>query len=185
MHIRQLSVQYAAEQDRLLGRLNTSTGEEFRMWFTRRLVRHWWPNLHKALAALEKDRDAAQPLPPQDMARPPSPTRAEMLEKADFSQPYFPLPGVRRPLGEEPLLLTEVHMHAHGGGRLQIGFVERLPGQARVRSVDLQADASLLHALMHLLETGVAQAEWDLALPAEAPADHLLLAQLARPRFLN
>ena len=38
MQIHQMSVTYLPEQDRILMRINTTEGEEMRMWLTRRLM---------------------------------------------------------------------------------------------------------------------------------------------------
>ena len=50
MNIHQLSVNYLQEQDRILLRINTSAGEELRLWLTRRLTLNLWPMLTKIVA---------------------------------------------------------------------------------------------------------------------------------------
>ena len=47
MQIHQLSVTYQAEQDRILLRINSTSGEEMRMWLTRRLMSGLWPLMSK------------------------------------------------------------------------------------------------------------------------------------------
>ena len=49
MQIHQMSVTYLPEQDRILMRINTTEGEEMRMWLTRRLMVGLWPLLTKLL----------------------------------------------------------------------------------------------------------------------------------------
>ena len=49
MKIHQLSVNYLAEQDRILMRVNTAASEEMRLWLTRRLMLGLWPLLSKLL----------------------------------------------------------------------------------------------------------------------------------------
>ena len=49
MQIHQMSVTYLPEQDRILLRINTTEGEETRMWLTRRLMVGLWPLLTKLL----------------------------------------------------------------------------------------------------------------------------------------
>ena len=49
MKIHQLSVNYLAEQDRILMRVNTAASEEMRLWLTRRLMLGLWPLLTKLL----------------------------------------------------------------------------------------------------------------------------------------
>ena len=43
MQIHQLSVSYQAEQDRLLLRVSSTSGQEMRLWLTRRLMLGLWP----------------------------------------------------------------------------------------------------------------------------------------------
>ena len=69
MQIHQMSVTYLPEQDRILMRINTTEGEEMRMWLTRRLMVGLWPLLSKLLtehllkleSALRIDRYPAEP----------------------------------------------------------------------------------------------------------------------------
>jgi len=58
MDIHQLSVSYAREHDRILVRINTTAGEELRLWLTQRLLRSLLPHLGKAAADLEASRTA-------------------------------------------------------------------------------------------------------------------------------
>ena len=50
MQVHQLSVNYEQAQDRILARINTTTGDELRVWLTRRLCLNLWPSLNKAVA---------------------------------------------------------------------------------------------------------------------------------------
>ena len=47
MRIHQLNLKYVPEQDRLLLRINTKTGEELRLWLSRRLTLGVLPLLRK------------------------------------------------------------------------------------------------------------------------------------------
>ena len=49
MNIHQLSVTYLPEEDRILARINTTAGEEMRLWLTRRLMLGLWPLLSKLM----------------------------------------------------------------------------------------------------------------------------------------
>ena len=49
MHIHQMSVTYLPEQDHILMRINTTEGDEMRLWPTRRLMVGLWPLLSKML----------------------------------------------------------------------------------------------------------------------------------------
>ena len=43
----QIQIRFAPVEDRLLMRLSTDDGAEFRFWLTRRYVRIMWPILHQ------------------------------------------------------------------------------------------------------------------------------------------
>ena len=47
MRLRQINIDYDAENDRLLMRIGTSDGAELRLWLTRRYVKLLWPLLVK------------------------------------------------------------------------------------------------------------------------------------------
>ena len=70
MDIRQVSVTYREEQDRILVRINTAQAEELRLWFTRRLVLGLWPALSRAIVQTGELAAAAEGRPaPGDAAQ--------------------------------------------------------------------------------------------------------------------
>src|SRR4051812_10274380 len=111
MRIRQLSVTYLAEQDRILVRLNTAASEEMRLWLTRRLMLGLWPLLTRLLTAhLLKLEAAGTSLETadEDLRKMLADFRKEQfLQEADFDTPYQENQAVL-PLGEDPLLVTDV-----------------------------------------------------------------------------
>jgi hypothetical protein len=192
MQIHQLSVNYLAEQDRILVRIKSSSSDEVRMWLTRRLMLGLWPLLSKLLTAhLLKLEAAGRSLDSVDESLRKMLAdfrKEEFLRQADFDTPYDEHAS-RTPLGAEPLLITDVDATPLADGRLRVAFNERLPNVEEPRSfqVDLQPD--LMQGMMHLLEQALGRAQWSepftVALPTEGGAlmqDH---EALRRPRYLN
>lgn len=191
MQIHQLSVTYQAEQDRILLRVNSTSGEEMRLWLTRRLMLGLWPVLGKIhTEQLLKTESAGSALEKadEDLRRMLADFRKEeFLQKADFDTPYEDKENL--PLGTEPLLVTDVDATPLPTGRLRLAFTERasVSGGAKPRGFQMELDPKLMQGLMHLLEQSLARAQWREPAPAapspteetgaEAPAE--------RPRYLN
>lgn len=191
MQVHQFSVSYVQEQDRILVRINTTAGEELRVWFTRRLMLPLWPNLNKAVAdQLQREKGAqgnvqsplahADDLTRQMMA---DFDRQESLGKFDFKTPYNARPSLL-PLGEDPLVVTQVSMTPIGKGSLRLNFEEKLPGQQAPRAFQVTLALQTLHGLVHLLEQSLGRSGW---LPDAAPAASTPAATSPpdRPRYLN
>ena len=111
MNIHQLSVTYLAEQDRILMRVNTTASEEMRLWLTRRLMLGLWPLLSRLLTEhLLKLEAAGTSLGAADEELKKMLAdfrKEEFLQHADFDTPYQDNKQAL-PLGEEPLLVTDV-----------------------------------------------------------------------------
>ncbi|MCJ0763760.1 hypothetical protein [Variovorax terrae] len=184
MNIHQLSVQYSSEQDRLLVRINTTAGEELRLWLTRRLALALRPMLERVVAGQAVQPPAAAPRAPDSPAgkKMAEFQKEETLRQADFTTPYRERPA-SLPLGSEPLLVTEVQLTPLGTGQLQWSFQEQLPGVAQARGFQMALEPSLTHGFAHLLDHALQQSGWtepvpaSVTRPAAEPAD--------RPRYLN
>ena len=200
MNIHQLSVTYLPEQDRILARVNTTAGEEMRLWLTRRLMVGLWPLLSKVmtghllrLEAAGSSLDAADDEMKKMLA---DFRKEEFLQHADFETPYREQQQTL-PLGEEPLMVTDVDAAPLPNGRLRLSFNETLPGKAvaaagkpvEPRRFQMEMEPRLMQGLLHLLEQALVQSRWREAFLPAAPADDPTLpdgsAQPARPRYLN
>jgi hypothetical protein len=192
MKIHQLSVTYLAEQDRILVRVNTAAAEEMRLWLTRRLMLGLWPLLSKLLTkhllkleAAGSSLDTAD----EDLKRMLTEFRKEeFLKQADFETPYQENQP-QLPLGDEPLLITDVDAAPLPNGQLRLSFNERPPGEGKPRSFRMEMEPKLMRGLMHLLEQALARSQWreafgapivveDGAAPGEDRASR-------KPRYLN
>jgi hypothetical protein len=193
MKIHQLSVTYLAEQDRILVRVNTAAAEEMRLWLTRRLMLGLWPLLSKLLTkhllkleAAGTSLDTAD----EDLKKMLADFRKEeFLKSADFDTPYQENQA-QLPLGEEPLLVTDVDASPLPNGRLRLSFNERPPNAEKPRSFQMEMEPKLMQGLMHLLEQALARSQWreafgvaPVAVEDGTPGGEELLTR--KPRYLN
>jgi hypothetical protein len=206
MNIHQLSVNYVQEHDRILVRINTTAGEELRLWFTRRLTLGLQPMLQKIVAEWVAKQEAVKSPSISPTATADAQTQAmlaefkreESLQKSDFQTPYKPPNAL--PLGPEPLLITEISVTPLPSGQLQLSFNEKLPldnGQPspNPRGFRVALEQKLVHGFVHLLEKAVATSQWagltavamsaaDPALPGEGNSGGGLGGG-ERPKYLN
>ena len=192
MQIHQMSVTYLPEQDRILMRINTTAGEETRMWLTRRLLVGLWPVLSRLLTnhllKLEGAGASLAGADPQLRQMLADFRKEEFLQHADFDTPYKE-GEARLPLGEEPLLVTDVDVTPLANGPLRLNFRERPPiaEDRKARSFQLEMAPKLMQGLMHLLEQALVHSQWREAFAA-APAAEGTTAEGAddrKPRYLN
>ncbi len=159
MHIHQLNVGHSDRHDRLLMRLNTQVGQEFRFWLTRRMTARLLPALRQTLGQLESSQ--AQMLAPDPTSRSilTEIQRAEFLNTADFETPYAEQAS-ELPLGEEPLLVTDVQLQLQGNGLLMT-LQDQGAGAGQAKGCQMHLPAALLHGLIHLIERAANAAEWQ------------------------
>ncbi|MEI8325402.1 MAG: hypothetical protein WCH44_08560 [Betaproteobacteria bacterium] len=162
MNIHQLSVIYMDEQDRILLRLNTTGGDELRLWLTRRMLARVMEPMQDAVGHLEARKTPLCDGSPASRRMLADLRRAEAMQHSDFSTPYQGQP-VALPLGTQPLLVTQMTMTVKDDRQLQITFEERLSPPQEVRSFQIAMESGMLHGFMHLLEAAVAMAQWNLS----------------------
>jgi hypothetical protein len=195
MHIHQMSVTYLPEQDRILMRVNTTDGEEMRLWLTRRLLVGLWPLLSKMLTdhLLKLDSaGAALDTADDELKRMLADFRKEeFLRHADFDTPYVEASQTQLPLGAEPLLVTDVDATPLPAGPLRLAFNERpASGDTAPRSFQMEMEPKLMQGLMHLLEQALMQSGWREPFNAQPVAEEASMgdedpAHPRRPRYLN
>lgn len=195
MNIHQLSVTYLPEQDRILARINTTAAEEMRLWLTRRLMVGLWPLLSKVmtehLLRLEAAGTSLDTASEELRTMLADFRKQEFLRSADFDTPYQDNQP-KLPLGEEPLLVTDVDASPLPNGRLRLSFNENLPQSAEgtePRRFQMEMEPRLMQGLMHLLEQALVQSTWrDAFVRAGSGEDPTLpesAANGSRPRYLN
>jgi hypothetical protein len=192
MKIHQLSVNYLAEHDRILVRINTAASEEVRLWLTRRLMLGLWPLLSKLLTQhLLKLESAGTSLQAadEDLKKMLADFRKEQfLQEADFDTPYDENQAVL-PLGADPVLVTDVDASPLASGRLRLSFNERLPGAAEPRSFHVELDPKLMQGMMHLLEQALSRSQWQEPFAAPVAMEEAVVDEEEqagrKPRYLN
>lgn len=160
MHIHQLSVSHDEVQDRLLVRLNTQHGHEFRFWLTRRLFLRLIPAMDQSLVRLEAAQPGIAAADPHSQQILNDIKRDAFLQTADFATPYASQVQ-QLPLGPEPLLVTDVQLSLQSNGSLELVFQQKL-GEA-IQSCHLNLHAELVHGFIHLVQQMLEKADWAMA----------------------
>ena len=149
--ISQLQMSYSAEEDRVLFRLNTSGGEEFRFWLTRRfsqlLVQAL--NQHKVAdpdVASQPTEDARQAI--QDFKR------EAAQEKGDFQKEFRPSQSF--PLGDSPVLAYKLSYKIEEN-KLKLS-IQPKEGQG----INIVLDPMLNFNVSKLLKSASEKAGWQL-----------------------
>lgn len=161
MGIHQLSVAFDEMQDRLLWRINTHEGQEFRFWLTRRLMARLMPVLltHWVQAESRQAGLSTQSESTQHMMA--DFQRHAFLENADFKQPFAPAQAPDAlPLGDAPMLVTEVQVTPQAGQQVLVALHHKLPGLAQMQSAQLVLGTELLQGFLHLSDAAMQQAKW-------------------------
>lgn len=197
MDIRQLSIRYHLDQDRILVTINTSGGEEVQMWLTRRIALALWPLLNRVVIdhfAIPQDArtdggvDLAA-MDPKTREMLADLRRQEAVQTFDFSTPYQQPATPNRPFGTIPLLVTEVNLTPKPDGQLQMNFREVLTDPDASRGFQLDMPADLVFGLIQLLHQALEHSQWqvdrlpDATLQAVDEID--LSPDAVRPTYLN
>lgn len=189
MHVRQMSISYQPEQDRILVRVNTSEERELQFWFTRRLTMGLAPLLERLTTDAAARRGGpstthlanADPVTRKAIA---DFKRSETIRGADFSTPYQ-VTKTNAPLFETPLLITEVNIATIGAGALRLQCSEKLGDAPQARKFELALSDTLTHAFLHLLERAVVASRWRDNGPPEAVGAPEAPAESPPPGYLN
>jgi hypothetical protein len=198
MNIKQVSVNYLPEQDRLLVRINTHGEQELYLWFTRRMTLALLPALRQS-ATQQIHLLVPSPEPSVNLAQ----QRYQMLENfqkeaaayaGDFKTPYQAPPVA--PQTRPELLITDIQMNVLASGQLQLQLQEKMPQYNR--NVQLMMDAQMTQGVLHLVQQTLVASQW-LESPPELPPlqplpalhadveseDSALAAEPSKPKYLN
>jgi hypothetical protein len=183
MDLHQFQVTYHPQEDRLLLRLSfkdeVADLHEIRAWITRRMVRQLWPNLRQALETqVTLDQPGAAHAKSDLVSMAYQESVSALTAGGNFNVVYD-AQAAHFPLGEQPLLLNTVQMTMARGLPIKVNFLP-LEGQG----FDLQFSTILLHGLCTMLQSAVAQSEWDMNLVLPG-ADEVLLTGESAQRVLN
>ncbi len=168
--LHQITMGYAAGEDRLLLRISTTDKTEYRLWLTRRFVGILWAALMKRM---DKDkspaREKAALMPPALMPEAQKAVMAmehqEALDKSDFTHAHEEK-GYRNMTSESgPLLVVGGRVTPGKNGATQLVFQT-----SKGPEIKFTLARNLLHALCKLLTDTTAKAGWDLGITVGDPA---------------
>ena len=175
MALHQIQLCYDQVEDRLLLRLSTTEGEEFRFWLTRRFVERLWGML---LTMLEWD-DAVRQQFDEETRRSVMEIRHEgYAREGDFKTQFQD--ASRLPLGPVPVVLAKANGSKRGEG---LCLLSLLPAQGQ--GIDLTLDSKLLHLFVRLLRESVVKAEWGMELQLHRGSGPQPAVTDSGPRKLN
>ncbi len=158
MDIRQISIRYHQDHDRILVDINTGAGAEVQVWLTRRMTLRLWPLLNRVVIdhfAIPQDAKTdgfvnLATMDTQTKTMLAEFKRDEVMQKADFSTPYKS-GATQHPLGQNPLLVTEVNLTPFGNGQLQLNFNEKLEDPVSTRGFQMDLSMELVFAVIKLM----------------------------------
>ncbi len=157
MNLERITVEFAPEEDRMLVRVHFDKSAEVLFYFTRRLVKRFWPVLLQI----------AQSKPDIQVQANPEARRAMLgfehqkaLKEVQFTK-AVKQPEREHPLGDSPVLVTRIRARRNEKG---LTVLSLLPREGAGNGVDLTLGENLLHGFMKLVQDTVAKAEWDLPL---------------------
>lgn len=151
--LEQFNAGYDAMQDRILLRIRTSDGAEYRFWITRRYLSLLWPILMKMAEGFSA-RKTTDPLARSTLAEL---AHGEAVGTADFNSQYQE--GSLFPLGADPVLLAKITLRPLSGDTQTLVL---LPNEGQ--GVNLDLDERLVHILARLFQQTATAAEWGLSL---------------------
>lgn len=201
MDIRQISIRYRQDHDRILVNINTGVGGEVQVWLTRRMTLRLWPLLNRVVIdhfaiPLDAKTDGFVDLAAMDKRTKTMLVefkREEAIQKADFSTPYQS-GATQHPLGHNPLLVTEVKLTPLRNGQLQLNFNEKIDDPASNRGFQMDLSSEMVFAVIRLLGHALEDSHWGIGIDVAQPtlvikaetADEIDLAPDAtRPNYLN
>lgn len=144
--LHQINITYLPVEDRLMMRINTREGDEFRVWLTRRFT-----GILLDLLLKEIDKHGGIPV----LA---STTETKnMFKQGAMEKPYENEKVMDFPLGETGILACKINYKTGPEGVL---VLEILPGKGK--GITLNMNKSLLFMFYNLLTQGCAQSAWRL-----------------------
>jgi hypothetical protein len=151
--LQQVNITYMPEQDRLLLKAGTSTGQEYRVWITRRYAGLLAQVLQKHIDKSGGTHQLAS-----------DPQTTNHLRQGAFDKAYESgRSGF--PLGEDGVLGYAIKVNSRGNDGLAL---QLLPKEGEGMTLNL--DAPLLYLMANLLEQATLQADWKLPGTSGLPA---------------
>ena len=144
--LHQINISHDSKEDRLLLRVSTGGGDEFRLWLTRRYTALLMGVLNKEMDKLGGAPSVAG-----------SEQTTKMLKNGALEKKYDNEKAQNYPLGEAGVLAFRINTHNTDEGILSL---ELLPEEGK--GITLNLNKPLLYMLHNILTQGITQANWGL-----------------------
>ena len=144
--LHQINVSHSGPEDRLLLKISTNTGEEYRLWLTRRYT-------GLLLSVLNKEIDNRGGAPTVGGSE----ETTKMIKNGALEKKYEPQNAATYPLGENGALAFRINARNIENDVLML---ELLPEKGK--GITLNLGKSLLYMFHSILTQGVSQANWAL-----------------------
>ena len=165
----QFDAGYNLQQDRILLRITNSTGEEYRLWLTRRLCSSLLTEFKTKTSAYRVSPDASRSQSQSMDAGAETVMRAEFEQQAtamsqDFTSKFKP--GNSFPLGKSGLLVERLNLKPNGKGEgvLALSFY----GDAD-QGMTIGVSVALFNSIFEVIERIIEKTDWGLASVAATP----------------
>jgi hypothetical protein len=145
--LHQINVAYAAKEDRLLLRVTTSTGGEYRIWLTRRFTSLLLNVLHQQM----EQHGGAPTLAASGETR-------RLFREGALEKSFESGRSTEFPLGETGILAFRINVTRAVDGNVSLNILPE-SGQG----VILNLNKTLLYLFYNVITQGIAQADWRLA----------------------
>lgn len=144
--LHQININYIPVEDRLMLRINTQLGDEYRVWLTRRFT-----GLLLELLTKEIDKHGGVPT----LASKPETTK--LFKQGAMEKRYEEEKISNYPLGESGFLASKINYKTSEQGSLAL---EILPAEGQ--GITLNLNKTLLFMFYNLLNQGCTQSAWGL-----------------------
>ena len=144
--LHQINIAHNPKEDRLLLRISSGGGDEYRLWLTRRYT-------GLLLGVLNKEMDSRGGAPSVAGSK----ETTTMLKKGALEKKYDNENVSNFPLGEQGVLAFRINTRNTDEGNL---VLELLPEKGK--GITLNLNKGLLYMLHNILTQGITQAGWNL-----------------------
>ena len=144
--LHQINISHDSKEDRLLLRVSTGAGDEYRLWLTRR-----YTGLLMGVLNKEMDKHGGVPSVAD------SEETTKMLKSGALDKKYENINASSYPLGEAGVLAFRINTRNTEDGIL---VLELLPEKGK--GITLNLNKSLLYMMHNILTQGITKANWSL-----------------------
>lgn len=176
MNIHQMQISYSSQEDRLVMNINSTEGEEMRLFLTRRIVVSFWDIINQTInhSLLNKPelndirKMASDPATTSESGKEPTPQQMQqemahqaehqnIINESDYETPFSA--GNKFPMGEVPILIEKITINVYENSNIALIFVST-DGQ----DINLNLNPQLLHNILDLLIRVMPSTEWNIGL---------------------